>query len=295
MIVTLVQDRGKWILFKLIISNLWQSGVILVFSGLKFGVENSTDYNKAKEPIPFRRIVFSSYLDGRPIRGNDVLLLIESDVFKRLDDNDAISLCSVGILQLVLLGVEDRRHVPNWMVRLANDRVSWDNYPWGSYASDPTNETATKSYSIEGFAWAFKTWILESFRVATDDYYTRYRRHPRIIAWSSKHKFYRNMHKLMLHALSNGVPVVAFPGWGDQVTDAKYLADEWKVGIRMSRGQAESKVIGRKEVEMCLREATSGVMVAETKMNALKWKELAEEAVVPRIEIFKSLLMRLGQ
>nr|GFA57365.1 limonoid UDP-glucosyltransferase [Tanacetum cinerariifolium] len=36
----------------------------------------------------------------------------------------------------------------------------------------------------------------------------------------------------------------------------------------------------RKEVEMCLREATSGVMVAETKMNALKWKKLAEEAVV---------------
>nr|GEV70327.1 gallate 1-beta-glucosyltransferase-like [Tanacetum cinerariifolium] len=82
-----------------------------------------------------------------------------------------------------------------------------------------------------------------------------------------------------LEALSSGVPVVAFPGWGDQVTDAKYLADEWKVGIRMSRGQTESKVIGRKEVEMCLREATSGVMVAEMKMNALKWKELAEEAV----------------
>ncbi|GJR12672.1 gallate 1-beta-glucosyltransferase-like protein [Tanacetum coccineum] len=82
-----------------------------------------------------------------------------------------------------------------------------------------------------------------------------------------------------LEALSSGVPVVAFPGWGDQVTDAKYLADEWKVGIRLSRGQTENKVIGRKEVEMCLREATSGVMVAEMKRNALKWKELAEEAV----------------
>ncbi|GJW94764.1 phospholipase-like protein [Tanacetum coccineum] len=45
----------------------------------------------------------------------------------------------------------------------------------------------------------FKTWILESFRAATDDYYTRYRRHPRIVAWSSKHKFYRHMLKPMLH------------------------------------------------------------------------------------------------
>nr|GFD10426.1 phospholipase-like protein [Tanacetum cinerariifolium] len=146
-------------------------------SDLKFGVENSTYYNKAKDPIPFRRRVFSSDLDGRPFRGKDVLLLIESDMFKRLEDNDTVSLCCVGILQLVLLGVEDKRPVPNWILRLANDRVSWDNYPWGSYvwptlykhlrdanvkrwqplyASEPANETDTKSYSIEGFAWAFK-------------------------------------------------------------------------------------------------------------------------------------------
>nr|GEV91296.1 hypothetical protein [Tanacetum cinerariifolium] len=76
-----------------------------------------------------------------------------------------------GILQLVLLGIEDRRPVPNWILRLANDIVSWDNYPWGSYvwptlykhlrdanvkrwqplyASELANETDTKSYSIEG-------------------------------------------------------------------------------------------------------------------------------------------------
>nr|GEX72539.1 phospholipase-like, aminotransferase-like mobile domain protein [Tanacetum cinerariifolium] len=139
-------------------------------SGLKFGVENSTDYNKVKDPIPFRRRVFSSDLDGRPIRGKDVVLLIESDVFTKLDDNDVISLCCVGILQLVLLGVDDRRPVPNWILRLANDRVSWDNYPWGSYVwptlykhlrdanvkrwqplytNDPTNETDAKSYRLK--------------------------------------------------------------------------------------------------------------------------------------------------
>nr|GEW10267.1 hypothetical protein [Tanacetum cinerariifolium] len=108
-------------------------------SGLKFGVKNSTDYNKAKDPIPFRRRVFSSDLERRPIRGKDVGLLIESGVFKKLDDNDAVILCCVGILQLVLLGVEDRRPVPNWILWDANVK-RWQ--PLN--ASDPTNETDTK-------------------------------------------------------------------------------------------------------------------------------------------------------
>ncbi|GKF64793.1 hypothetical protein Tco_0188241 [Tanacetum coccineum] len=34
---------------------------------------------------------------------------------------------------------------------------------------------------------------------ATNDYYTRYRRLHRIVAWSSKNKFYRNMLKPFLH------------------------------------------------------------------------------------------------
>ncbi|KAD6795309.1 hypothetical protein E3N88_06205 [Mikania micrantha] len=82
-----------------------------------------------------------------------------------------------------------------------------------------------------------------------------------------------------MEALSSGVPVVAFPQWGDQVTDAKYLVDEWKVGIRMCRGEAEHRVIGRTEVEACIREATGGVNQAEMKMNAMKWKKAAEAAV----------------
>ncbi|KAK9071120.1 hypothetical protein SSX86_009688 [Deinandra increscens subsp. villosa] len=82
-----------------------------------------------------------------------------------------------------------------------------------------------------------------------------------------------------MEALSSGVPVVALPQWGDQVTDAKYLVDEWKVGIRMGRGEAEHRVIRREEVEECLREATSGVKAAELKKNAMKWKNAAEAAV----------------
>lgn len=83
-----------------------------------------------------------------------------------------------------------------------------------------------------------------------------------------------------MEALSSGVPVLAFPQWGDQVTDAKYLVDVFKVGFRLCRGEAENRIIPRDEVEKCVREATNGPKAAEIKENALKWKKKAEEAVV---------------
>ncbi|GJX89551.1 phospholipase-like protein [Tanacetum coccineum] len=189
-------------------------------TGLKFGVEYSDDYDDKDKPIPFRRRVFPSCLDGKRITGKDVEDLIKSKSFKKLDDDDAVSLCCIGILQLVLLGLEDRRAVPNWILRLANDRDGWDDYPWGSYvwptlyyqlrdanvkrwiplyATEPTNEDDKKSYSLFGFTWAFKTWILEVFRLGRNEYYTRHMRYPRIVAWTSNKKFYRHMLRDFLH------------------------------------------------------------------------------------------------
>nr|GEU82864.1 hypothetical protein [Tanacetum cinerariifolium] len=102
-------------------------------TGLKFGVEYSDDYDDKDKPIPFRRWVFLSRLDGKHIIEKDVVELIKSKPLKKLDDDDAVSLCCIGILQLVLLGLEDRRVVPNGILMLANDRDSWNDYPWGSY------------------------------------------------------------------------------------------------------------------------------------------------------------------
>ncbi|GKC72765.1 phospholipase-like protein, partial [Tanacetum coccineum] len=102
-------------------------------TGLKFRVEYWADYNDEDELIPFRRRVFPSSLDGKHITGKIVEKLIKSQSFYKLHDGDVVSLCCIGILQLVLLGVEDRRVVPDWILRLANDRDGLDKYPWGSY------------------------------------------------------------------------------------------------------------------------------------------------------------------
>nr|GEX92398.1 hypothetical protein [Tanacetum cinerariifolium] len=73
-----------------------------------------------------RRHVFSSAKDGKPITGKMFEKMINS--------------------------LEDRRKVPDWILRLANDTDGWDMYPWGSYEKVDD----TKAYSVFGFTWAFK-------------------------------------------------------------------------------------------------------------------------------------------
>nr|GEY83666.1 phospholipase-like protein [Tanacetum cinerariifolium] len=162
-------------------------------SGLKFEVEYWADYNDEDEPIPFRLSV----------------------IFR--------CLCCVGILQLVLLGVEDRRAIPDWILRLANDRDGWDKYPWGSYvwptlysqlknanvkrwpslyATQPIDEVDKKTYLIFEFTWAFK--ILESFRGWAEEYYTRHKRHHRVVALSSNGRFFRDMVFPFFHMMKKG-------------------------------------------------------------------------------------------
>ncbi|GJX88654.1 phospholipase-like protein [Tanacetum coccineum] len=175
-------------------------------TGLRFGVQNWAEYD-TKQRIPFRRRVFPSYLDGQPITGIDIANMINGESFAQLYDDDAVGLCCLGILQLVILGVESTRVVPDWMLRLANDRVAWDKYPWGSYVwptlysqlrnaivkrwsplyvDETTDEDNAKKYSIFGYTWAFKTWILESCRVTAIMYFDRYNRYPRVAAWNKK-------------------------------------------------------------------------------------------------------------
>ncbi|GJX86790.1 hypothetical protein Tco_0337564 [Tanacetum coccineum] len=81
------------------------------------------DYNDREIPIPFRRRVFPSCYDGEHITCSTILEIIDDDVFDRIHDKDAVSLCCIGILQLIFLGVEAKRRIPNWMLRLENDRV----------------------------------------------------------------------------------------------------------------------------------------------------------------------------
>lgn len=80
-----------------------------------------------------------------------------------------------------------------------------------------------------------------------------------------------------LEALSLGVPMVGMPQWSDQPTNAKYIMDVWETGIRVKGG--EDGIVTREEIEGCIREVMYGEKGNILKNNALKWRELAKEAV----------------
>lgn len=76
-------------------------------------------------------------------------------------------------------------------------------------------------------------------------------------------------------ALAAGVPIVAFPQWSDQATNAKMIVDVWKIGVRVNRREADGTVEG-KEIKRCVE------MVMEDEVvrgNAEKWRKLSRDAL----------------
>ncbi|KAJ7979161.1 Glycosyltransferase [Quillaja saponaria] len=78
-----------------------------------------------------------------------------------------------------------------------------------------------------------------------------------------------------IESLVSGVPVVAFPQWTDQTTNAKLLKDVWKTGVRVEVN--EEGIVESEEIKRCL-ELVMG-SGEEMRINAKKWKKLAREAV----------------
>ncbi|KAL2343498.1 hypothetical protein Fmac_004783 [Flemingia macrophylla] len=84
-----------------------------------------------------------------------------------------------------------------------------------------------------------------------------------------------------MEGLVCGVPMVAFPQWTDQMTNAKMIEDVWRVGVRVDRDVNEDDgIVEGKEIKACLDVVMgSGDHKAnEFRRNADKWKSLARDA-----------------
>ncbi|CAK9133716.1 unnamed protein product [Ilex paraguariensis] len=81
-----------------------------------------------------------------------------------------------------------------------------------------------------------------------------------------------------LESFVTGVPVVAFPHWSDQTTNAKMIEDVWKTGVRVKpngEGTVEDDKL-KQCIEMVMGGGERG---EEMRRNAKKWKDLAREAI----------------
>ncbi|KAL3513930.1 hypothetical protein ACH5RR_026647 [Cinchona calisaya] len=80
-----------------------------------------------------------------------------------------------------------------------------------------------------------------------------------------------------MEAISFGVPVVAIPQFLDQIINAHFVEQVWKVGV-VSKADENGFACGD-ELERCITEVMEGVRGHEIKRNAIRWKELAKEAI----------------
>lgn len=81
-----------------------------------------------------------------------------------------------------------------------------------------------------------------------------------------------------LESLISGVPVVAFPQWTDQGTNAKLIEDVWKTGVRVTA--KDEGLVDGEEVRRCIEMVMgSDGRGEEMRRHAKKWKELGREAM----------------
>ncbi|XP_027120368.2 UDP-glycosyltransferase 75C1-like [Coffea arabica] len=80
-----------------------------------------------------------------------------------------------------------------------------------------------------------------------------------------------------LESMVAGVPVVAVPLWNDQATNAKFIQDVWKIGVRAIAN--DGGVFEANEIKRCIELVMDGGKIGEEmRINAKKWQGLAREA-----------------
>ncbi|KAF4354206.1 hypothetical protein F8388_004218 [Cannabis sativa] len=89
-----------------------------------------------------------------------------------------------------------------------------------------------------------------------------------------------------LESMVCGVPMVAFPKWSDQRTNAKLIEEEWKIGVRVKPN--EDEIVEGEEIKRCL-ETVMRKENNEMERNGKKWKDLAKEAVKEGGSSYKNL------
>lgn len=224
-----------------------------LISGLRFGPIDSVR-DKVKK-LPFRDRVFGD-LTTKSIHLMDLKNLYEGPRFKTLSDLDAVRVCLLMILELVFCGSggDMQNVVDPFIVSMVENLDEWNRFPWGSHVwvithaslkdAVPRRRTMhlrmirqdpgrVPKYTLMGFIWAFKIWILESCPISRQWWSLDDQAIPRGIAWNKSETFSTSHHIYFYGDLSPDL----MPRDMRCVTAAEARTDWWIASSRYFDGE----------------------------------------------------------
>ncbi|GJZ90405.1 phospholipase-like protein [Tanacetum coccineum] len=176
-----------------------------LITGFRFGAVSSSCYSKGD--MKFRDRVFPHRV-GLTITSLDLVGVIkDEEYFSKLCDVDAIRVCLLLCLEVIFMGRFLVTGVDDTQMRLVDSLESWNAFPWGEHiwmhlydeimnvVSNHKSEHLEElhkspkyvpTYTLSGFVWAFKVWILESFERRNRWWNKVVEAIPRGIGWSKK-------------------------------------------------------------------------------------------------------------
>ncbi|CAM0954045.1 unnamed protein product [Alopecurus aequalis] len=209
----------------------------------------------------------------------DALPIAVVPVGPLLDDNDEMDDDDNGVMAWL------DAHPPRSVVYVA----------FGSLVNIGQDETAAVAEGLNGtgrpFLWVVRdvnlNHIPESVLAATDSH------RAKIVAWCPQRRVLNHdavgcfvTHcgwNSVMEALAAGVPVVGYPWWSDQFTNAKFLVEEYEVGVRLPAPVKPDLL------RTCVDKVMVGPEAAAIGTRVATWKEEAEASMAHRGSSHRSL------
>ncbi|XP_031495854.1 gallate 1-beta-glucosyltransferase 84A24-like [Nymphaea colorata] len=161
---------------------------------------------------------------------------------------------------------------------------------FGSYLTFPAQQMAELAWGLKNsgtrFMWMVKPKVDDSDSGLPEDFVDEGLDRGRVVPWCPQTDVLR--HRAVagflthcgwnstLETIAAGVPVIAFPSWSDQPTNAKFIVDVYRLGVRLQVGP--DGLVSREEVKRCIGEVMAGEAAAEMRQEALRWKDVVTRA-----------------
>ncbi|GJS22002.1 phospholipase-like protein [Tanacetum coccineum] len=188
-----------------------------LITGFVFG-DCSLDHLNGGESA-FRDRVFPNISN---VKGDMLYKILNNQSnFDKLLDDDVVRLCLLLALDFVFMGYELRHVIANELLNLVDDLAAWNDFLWGEhmwielhhrvYNNDKKyrvvhlNKIAIKgktfipTYTLHGFVFSFKIWILEMFPNSKTWWIQEKNVIPRAVAWSDGTPFLKSDYDCLFH------------------------------------------------------------------------------------------------